>query len=958
MRRTIIISFTSLVFILCASLSNFAQENQSKQILESFLANFSSTTFEEQYATLKQLEEVAKSENNSYHYNYALTNIADFAFYEKDYVTFTEYSEAAYQHWQDHPDMGRERTYYTVTKAIALESRKGNTKKALELYFIMLSALKKDTSSSEYLTDLYSNLSSEYRSIGDLESALLYSQKVLELIDQNHSKDPKKHLLMGRVESTLGHIYRDKKDFQKASKYYRSSISHLNKHKYKDDYWRSHGDKLLIATYLGLAKTSLMINDLELANKALTAAEEIQSKVDFQQYQTLEITGQYNIQSKDYSKAQELLEAALKEAGGIFSSKKFPKEARITMRMGDGKKKNEDLVSALSYYHEALKYIDTSTSVNLLSNPKAENIVHTKQALEILHKKAATATTLFIDSKEEKYFDIASNSYQAAVELLDKMKVYFLNQDTKYFIASNASTLYNDYIKLLADQYAASKNNVLISSIYSIAEKNKSAITFDELKYKYALANAKIPEELKNKHRDLKLDIAYSERILNESNSVKDIDAVSIDKLKKKIFNLNEEFVTLDQKLNRDYAEELSNKESLLMFPSMQEIQSKLESGDLFLETFQSENQYYFIAFDQTEHHLLEIPTSSINKKVEEYIDIVSSRPEVSLDKDQRFMDISHEIYSVFLSPILNQFTNKKRLLIVPDGLLGSIPFESLITDKSNPQSFLIHELNITYLYASHQVIDKKPNLEKVSILSLAPQFENSFSQVRSCDRDSLSSLPYAKKESEFLGQLFSGTFLNSKSVKKSDLLDNIGSHDIIHIATHACINESNPMLNEIHFSDTYLTNSEIENQLASPELIVLGACHTANGKYIEGEGLLSLSKGFLQAGSKCIHSSLWAIDDYSSSEIIKGMFTNLKTGKTKSEALRSSKLAFLEKADGLRAHPYFWAGIIQTGEDSSLFEQRNKYLSFDYWTYILGGIALLGLVLGVFYFMKRELYN
>lgn len=945
MRRIYIVSIISVAIVLFASINIHAQESKSDSILKSIYDNFATTTDDEQYEALKELRVAAKSENNRYNYNFALSNLATYAYQMKDDVAFTEYAEEAYTHWQNEPNLNRERVYYTAGQVIFLEFAKGNNRKALELYFIMLSDFKKDTSSSEYLTEVYSNLSSDYRSIGDLESALLYNEKVIELIDQNHSDDPNEYILRGDIESTQGHIYRDKNDYQSALNYYNRSISNLKK--YNDDYHQSTKGKLLIESYLGRAKTSLLVNDLEDAKKALDEAEKIQIEVDFQRYQTLEIRGQYYIQIKDHEKGQELLASALEETiKGAFTSKKFPREARITMRMGDGKKMNDDLISALHYYHDALKYIDTTTvEKNLRSNPKIEHIIHTKQALEILQKKAKTAVKIFGKNNDRDYLDIAINAYQAAVELLDKMKVNYLNQKTKYFIASNATNLYNEYIKLLADQYEDSKNDDLISNIYMIAERNKSTIAFDELQYKYELANAQIPEDLKQKHQDLKIDISYNERLLSDLKTSKSNDLASISKLEKKVFNLNEEFITLDQKLNREYAQELSNREGLLQFPSMKEIQSSLGSGDLFIETFQSENHIYFIGFDQHEHHLHKIPITKINEVAEQYIDIISTRPSVPLHEDVDFIRMSNELYNATLKTFLDRFSSKKRLLIVPDGLLSSIPFESLITDKSNPLSFLIHDYNIAYLYASRQVISKKTEFQDVSILSLAPQFNGLFSNVRSCDRDSLSSLPFARKESEYLSESYLGTFLNSGDVKKSDLIDNINSHQIIHIGTHACVNQVDPMLNEIHFSDTYITNKEIENQLASPELIVLGACNTANGKYIKGQGLLSLSKGFLQAGAKCIQASLWEIDDFSSSEIIKTMFANLQTGIAKSDALRSSKISFIEKADRLRVHPYFWAGIIQTGDDTPLFYKTNELFSNLYIQSILAMLLLLGFV-------------
>jgi len=319
---------------------------------------------------------------------------------------------------------------------------------------------------------------------------------------------------------------------------------------------------------------------------------------------------------------------------------------------------------------------------------------------------------------------------------------------------------------------------------------------------------------------------------------------LSIDKLRKKIFDLNEAFVTLDQKLNREYADELDDRENLLKFPTMEEIQSFLEPKDLFIETFQSDEHLYFIGFDQGNHILKEVAIDQISPLLQQYIEAVSKRPEMTLDQDNSFVNLSNKIYELTLKDILLQFKGKERALIVPDGLLSSVPFEALNTEKSDPYHFLMNDINITYLYSSRQIINEEAAVGEVNVLSLAPQFGNLFASTRSCSRDSLSSLPFARKESEYLGELFPGTFINSGDVKKSDLIENIHDHQVIHIATHACLNETNPMMNEIHFSDSYLTNVEIENQLASPELIVLGACYTANGKYIEGQGLSSQSLG------------------------------------------------------------------------------------------------------------------
>jgi len=940
----------SLMVVVAFPRLGIAQGKSSDQILKYIFENNGISTEEQQYEDLKELRLAAINENHEYNYNFALTSLSIAAFDKKDKVSFSEYTEEAFRQWQSGANLDAESIFYTASQAVTLESIKGNNQKSLDIYFLLLDAIKRDTSSSNYLTTIYTNLASSYRSMGDIESAIFYNDMVIEELESGRFNAEDADLIKGTAQSIGGHAYRDKQDYQKAIEYYSRSLESLTKYnsKFKKD------DKLrvIIEANLGIAKTYLEAGKFDLAKGALKEAQRIQEDLDYLRYRTLEIKGQIAIKQGYYLQGEESLEEAFMMAReGAEFNKKFPSEARIAMYLADCKKTQGQLNSALILYQRALQHVDSTTNEELHFNPEVDLILHPKQALEILEKKAEVASGLYHTSKDQKYFNVSASAYQTTVELLDKMKVNFLNKDTKYFIASNAALVYDKYIKLLAEEYRRANSEQILSEIYLVSEKNKSTIAFNELEYKYELANSKIPDSIKIKYRDLKIDIGYYERLLDEAERKKLKVAADITTLKNLIFDLNEDFITLDQKINREYGDDLKSRERLLQFPTMTDIRGQLNAGDLFVEVFQSKDNIYLIVFDQYTHQLIELPITELSGDLELYIQSVSQRPEVALENDKKFLDLSQSIFEVLMKPVVDRYPEKSRVLIVPDGLLSSISFESLIPNASDPYHFFIHDVNITYLYGSRQLLNVGKGLTDVNVLSLAPQFGETHSGVRSCSRDSLGNLPFAKKECEFLSENFEGSFFFGQAVNRSGLLDKIGTHEVIHLATHACLNDVNPMLNEIHFSDAYLTNKEIENQLASPELIVLGACNTANGKYIKGQGLQSLSKGFLQAGCKCIQSSLWEIDDYASSEIIKAMFINLKEGTRKSEALRKSKLSFLEEADGLRAHPYFWSGIIQTGDDSPLFKSS---LSLRQWM-INGMIIVTLLALLLMYGLRRR---
>jgi len=101
--------------------------------------------------------------------------------------------------------------------------------------------------------------------------------------------------------------------------------------------------------------------------------------------------------------------------------------------------------------------------------------------------------------------------------------------------------------------------------------------------------------------------------------------------------------------------------------------------------------------------------------------------------------------------------------------------------------------------------------------------------------------------------------------------------------------------------------------------LVTLSACETALGKLLKGEGMISLTRAFLLAGSTSIVVSLWSIED-STMDVMAAFYEKLSLGQSPSAALRKAKLHCLDKTVVLGAnqrlsfsHPFFWAPFILT---------------------------------------------
>jgi CHAT domain-containing protein len=115
------------------------------------------------------------------------------------------------------------------------------------------------------------------------------------------------------------------------------------------------------------------------------------------------------------------------------------------------------------------------------------------------------------------------------------------------------------------------------------------------------------------------------------------------------------------------------------------------------------------------------------------------------------------------------------------------------------------------------------------------------------------------------------------------------------------------------------LTGEEIGGlDLRRCDLAVLSACETALGQPAAGDGLLSLTRAFREAGARTVISSLWSVNDASTRMLMLDFYDRLwNKGESKLDALRHAQLAILEKnlKDHKDTQPATWGAFILTGE-------------------------------------------
>ena len=186
-----------------------------------------------------------------------------------------------------------------------------------------------------------------------------------------------------------------------------------------------------------------------------------------------------------------------------------------------------------------------------------------------------------------------------------------------------------------------------------------------------------------------------------------------------------------------------------------------------------------------------------------------------------------------------------------------------------------------------------------------------------------LSPLPYSGREVRHVARCFHDDevdVLSESQAKEDDIKSRfLEEYRIIHFACHGFLDEKTPRrsalvltLDDDPNEDGFLQAREISSLRINADLVVLSACQTGKGRLENGEGVLGLPRSFFYAGARSTISSLWKVNDKSTSEIMPDFYRYLAAGSDKARALRLAKLKMLKSRF---SHPFYWAAFVLNGD-------------------------------------------
>jgi CHAT domain-containing protein len=166
--------------------------------------------------------------------------------------------------------------------------------------------------------------------------------------------------------------------------------------------------------------------------------------------------------------------------------------------------------------------------------------------------------------------------------------------------------------------------------------------------------------------------------------------------------------------------------------------------------------------------------------------------------------------------------------------------------------------------------------------------------------------------------KVYLGAEASEETVKNERLAD----FRYVHFASHGFLDETKPGRSGILLAhspqsaeDGILQMDEIMRLKMNADLVTLSACSTGLGKFVNGEGVLGLTRAFFYAGARNVAVSLWNVNVSATATLMGNFYRNLNRGTPKGEAMRKAKLAMLRGSQRSWQHPYFWAAFVVEGE-------------------------------------------
>lgn len=580
---------------------------------------------------------------------------------------------------------------------------------------------------------------------------------------------------------------------------------------------------------------------------------------------------------------------------------------------------------------------------------------------EIL-KVLALQATLWEEQQPER----AYHQYLLIDTLLARMRQSYDNTLSRHFLVQQALPVYEGAIALCRRLYYSTKNIAYLEKAYYFNARNKAVLLLESLQQEAAMARAGIPDSLRRQEAAARMQIARAEQEAYGAFQ----EGKPTDNLEQGLFRQYQDYERLLQQLKVRYPRYNSLSHTMSALPRVSGLQASLPPGQALVEYFAGDDSIYTFLITKQGFQLTALPLpSGFQDSIALFRSLLAS--EIEEECEKMFASVSYQLYRWLLAGPLASLQKEgeyNRLLIIPDGLLNLISFESLlyrpVQKIKGSEGFLIERYAFSYAYSSGLLTmppsmgDPPPPLnfggfgleyDDQTLRYLqelkGEKSQNAPSWKAPCGKPDtaryLGRLAYSDDEVQNIAGLMGGDAWVNQEVTKRAFLQAAGKYRYLHMAMHGdydmefAMNSALIFTKESDTTDNFLRASEIYQMGLRCDMAVLSACNTAYGQLLRGEGVMSLARAFNYAGASAVVASLWSMPDHSTSEIMLLFYQYLRDGRPKDEALRLAKLEYLRN-DALSSPstrtPAHWAPAIVIGDIHPVsLSKGGQWLPFFY---------------------------
>lgn len=780
---------------------------------------------------------------------------------------------------------------------------------------IALSAQAQDLVS---LSRLYNNIGVIYRRMGDPQEALHYFQAAYRQLAASEKASKKQLFSLGfassRAYDDLGQLEQARQTMYES----RPLLGELPDKKSARN-WIRYAHRL--------ANLHLEQAVFDSVSYYLDQADALRQQFGpYREQVSLEIKASLARKNEDWDTVEQYLlqsmELRSKEFAGLIKS---PARAQSYQQIGDLYRETGKWKKANEAYLQALYLLSEAESKRI---PHLKEVLQLRELITVLQGYIHCQSKLYAQNQQSVYWEEAISAALLADSCISLLRHSHQENQAKFRLGELGHDIYEQGIALAFARHQNDPNPQWIELALRFAEGSKAMVLFESQQQLNALHNAGLPDSLKEQETYLKSEIAFYKNLLLTQPTA---DSISQNRWQQLLFEAQQEAQAFRKRLEKNYPLYYQMCYAEVPVYSLLDLQKRIGPQKMILSYFWGESAVYGWAISAQETRFFQIGEPS--KLGEEVAQLRSSlqQPDYSAPYFQAYTKLAYKMW-VSLSDSID-LAAYQTLAIIPDGPLSNIPWEALlyepITDDIGDKGLSRLYRTLPYVFSRWGIsygFSLRLQLEKLT----ERKSQDFFAAFAPTYTDSLA-LTYNQASAQRLQKQFSGVLFQGASATESAFKAKGGQFAVLHLGMHGRVDPIDGQKTHLQFSagdslqDGYLHLFELYDLSLSAQLVVLAACESAAGDWVEGEGVMSLSRAFRYAGCPSLVASLWEADGRVAAQLLEAFYAELDQGNDKAMSLQSARKNFLQTCSPDLTHPSYWCTFIITGDSSPL--QKPSYI-------------------------------